>query len=70
VIDLGPEGGDEGGHIIAAGTPEQVARNSQSHTGKFLARVLSANARGNGHDNHAASSGSASLQSPRDNRQG
>jgi excinuclease ABC subunit A len=52
VIDLGPEGGDAGGHVIAAGTPEQVARNSQSHTGKFLARVLST--RGNGHENHAS----------------
>jgi excinuclease ABC subunit A len=40
VIDLGPEGGDAGGRVIATGTPEQVARNSQSHTGKFLARVL------------------------------
>ncbi len=40
VIDLGPEGGEAGGHVVAAGTPEQVARNSQSHTGKFLARVL------------------------------
>jgi excinuclease ABC subunit A len=40
VVDLGPEGGDEGGRVVAAGTPEQVARNSQSHTGKFLARVL------------------------------
>jgi excinuclease ABC subunit A len=40
IIDLGPEGGDAGGHVVAAGTPEQVARNSQSHTGKFLARVL------------------------------
>ena len=40
VIDLGPEGGDQGGRVIAAGTPEQVARNSQSHTGKFLARSL------------------------------
>jgi len=40
IIDLGPEGGDEGGRVIAVGTPEQVARNSQSHTGKFLARVL------------------------------
>ena len=55
VIDLGPEGGDEGGHVIAAGTPEQVARNSQSHTGKYLARVL--NARANGHENHAAAPG-------------
>ena len=49
VIDLGPEGGDAGGHIIAAGTPEQVARNSQSHTGKFLARVLAANGNREGH---------------------
>src|ERR1700681_391514 len=40
MIDLGPEGGDAGGHVVAAGTPEQVARNSQSHTGKFLARAL------------------------------
>jgi excinuclease ABC subunit A len=40
IVDLGPEGGDAGGHVVAAGTPEQVARNSQSHTGKFLARVL------------------------------
>ncbi|HKV04683.1 MAG TPA: excinuclease ABC subunit UvrA, partial [Candidatus Acidoferrales bacterium] len=40
MIDLGPEGGDAGGRIVAAGTPEQVARNSQSHTGICLARVL------------------------------
>jgi excinuclease ABC subunit A len=40
MIDLGPEGGDAGGKIVAAGTPEQVARNSQSHTGRYLARVL------------------------------
>jgi excinuclease ABC subunit A len=40
VIDLGPEGGDEGGKIIATGTPEQVARNAQSHTGRYLGRVL------------------------------
>jgi excinuclease ABC subunit A len=41
VIDLGPEGGDAGGWIVATGTPEQIARNAGSHTGKFLARVLS-----------------------------
>ncbi len=41
VIDLGPEGGDKWRAIVATGTPEQVARNPQSHTGKFLARVLS-----------------------------
>jgi excinuclease ABC subunit A len=40
LIDLGPEGGDQGGKIIATGTPEQVARNQHSHTGRFLARVL------------------------------
>ncbi len=45
LIDLGPEGGEEGGKIVATGTPEQVARNAQSHTGRFLARVL---ANGNG----------------------
>jgi excinuclease ABC subunit A len=42
LIDLGPEGGDQGGKIVATGTPEQVARNPQSHTGRFLARVLHA----------------------------
>ncbi len=40
LIDLGPEGGDQGGKIIATGTPEQVARNAQSHTGRYLARLL------------------------------
>jgi excinuclease ABC subunit A len=40
LIDMGPEGGDQGGKIMATGTPEQVARNYQSHTGRFLARVL------------------------------
>ncbi|MBU1027027.1 MAG: excinuclease ABC subunit UvrA [Candidatus Margulisbacteria bacterium] len=40
IIDLGPEGGDEGGYVIAAGTPEEVARNSKSYTGKYLKKVL------------------------------
>jgi len=40
VIDLGPEGGDRGGRIVARGTPEQVAATAGSHTGRFLARVL------------------------------
>ena len=40
IVDLGPEGGDGGGTIIANGTPEQVARNASSHTGQFLARSL------------------------------
>jgi len=41
VIDLGPEGGHRGGQIIAEGTPEDVAAMPQSHTGRFLARLLS-----------------------------
>ncbi|MBI3110889.1 MAG: excinuclease ABC subunit UvrA, partial [Ignavibacteriales bacterium] len=40
VIDLGPEGGDAGGEIVAEGTPEEVAVNLRSHTGKFLQREL------------------------------
>jgi excinuclease ABC subunit A len=40
LIDLGPEGGDEGGQLIATGTPEQVAQAAGSHTGQFLAKVL------------------------------
>jgi excinuclease ABC subunit A len=40
VIDLGPEGGDAGGRIVAQGPPEEIARSPQSHTGQFLRRVL------------------------------
>jgi excinuclease ABC subunit A len=40
VIDLGPEGGDAGGEIVVAGTPEEVARCERSHTGRFLRGVL------------------------------
>jgi excinuclease ABC subunit A len=40
LIDLGPEGGDEGGRLIAQGTPEQVAEDPRSHTGQFLAQLL------------------------------
>jgi len=40
IVDLGPEGGDAGGEIVAAGTPEQIARNPKSHTGRYLSRVL------------------------------
>jgi excinuclease ABC subunit A len=43
LIDLGPEGGEAGGEIIAQGTPEEVAENSKSYTGKFLKRMLSKN---------------------------
>ncbi|MEK6591202.1 MAG: excinuclease ABC subunit UvrA [Nitrospinota bacterium] len=43
VIDLGPEGGDAGGEVIATGTPEDVARNPMSYTGQFLRTVLNHN---------------------------
>ena len=42
IVDLGPEGGDRGGRVIAAGTPEQVACTPGSHTGRFLREVLGA----------------------------
>ncbi|MBN8224123.1 MAG: excinuclease ABC subunit UvrA [Xanthomonadales bacterium] len=42
VVDLGPEGGHRGGQIIATGTPEQIAANPDSHTGRFLAKLLPA----------------------------
>ncbi len=42
VIDLGPEGGEKGGQIVAEGTPEQVAKNKRSHTGRFLRKLLAA----------------------------
>jgi excinuclease ABC subunit A len=45
VIDLGPEGGEQGGRLVAQGTPEAVAGNKSSHTGRFLRKVL--------HYNHA-----------------
>jgi excinuclease ABC subunit A len=57
VIDLGPEGGDRGGRIVATGTPEQVARNPHSHTGRFLARFLANNQ--NGHNGSASSAAPA-----------
>jgi excinuclease ABC subunit A len=40
IIDVGPEGGDGGGTIVATGTPEQVANNPKSHTGRYLAKLL------------------------------
>jgi excinuclease ABC subunit A len=41
IIDLGPEGGERGGQVVATGTPEQVAKVPESYTGQFLARILS-----------------------------
>ncbi len=46
IIDLGPEGGDAGGHVVATGTPEELVRVKESHTGRYLHEHL---ARANGH---------------------
>ncbi len=40
IIDLGPEGGDAGGYVVAAGTPEEIVRTEESYTGQFLGAVL------------------------------
>jgi len=45
VIDLGPEGGDAGGYVVATGTPEEIMRKKESHTGSYLKEHL---ARSNG----------------------
>ena len=42
VIDLGPEGGDKGGEVVCAGTPEDVAKVARSYTGKFLKNLVAA----------------------------
>ena len=46
IIDLGPEAGDEGGEVVAVGTPEQVAKVERSHTGRFLRDVIPSAAEG------------------------
>ena len=45
IIDMGPEGGNGGGRVVAEGTPEQVAAVAESHTGRFLGPVLERSAR-------------------------
>ena len=40
IIDLGPDGGDDGGYIVALGTPEKVSKTPKSYTGKYLKKVL------------------------------
>jgi excinuclease ABC subunit A len=49
VIDLGPGGGDAGGQVVVAGTPEQVVRSRRSYTGQALAKVLK-----NGRNGHSS----------------
>jgi len=40
LIDLGPEGGDDGGRIVATGTPEEVAKSKTSYTGQYIKKIL------------------------------
>ncbi|MNL51149.1 UvrABC system protein A [compost metagenome] len=44
LIDMGPEGGDGGGYVVAQGTPEDVANTQASHTGQYLGKLLRRNA--------------------------
>ena len=48
IIDLGPEGGEQGGRVVAAGTPEEVARSRKSHTGQVLKPLLNGSVTRNG----------------------
>ncbi len=48
IIDLGPEGGEDGGRVVAQGTPEQVARVKKSYTGQALAKLLPGVPKSNG----------------------
>ena len=46
IVDMGPEGGDAGGEVVAEGTPEQIVRNPNSYTGRYLKPVLGRKAKG------------------------
>jgi len=48
ILDMGPEGGDGGGRVVAAGTPEDVARVRESYTGQYLRELLGRRAAGRG----------------------
>ncbi len=62
VIDLGPEGGERGGRVVAAGPPEAIARNAKSYTGKWLARILGNNGnRGSDQETTLPAAGAAST---------
>jgi excinuclease ABC subunit A len=45
IVDMGPEGGEGGGTVIATGTPEEVAKCKKSYTGQFLAKILKGSAK-------------------------
>jgi len=62
IIDLGPEGGEGGGRIVAQGPPEQVARTKKSYTGQVLARVLAAQGANGNNGANGKSNGNASVK--------
>ncbi|HEX2271427.1 MAG TPA: hypothetical protein VHH35_17915, partial [Pyrinomonadaceae bacterium] len=59
IIDLGPEGGEHGGRVVATGTPEEVARSKRSHTGQVLRPLL--NGFTNSHTNGARNGNTRKL---------
>ncbi|HEX8180813.1 MAG TPA: excinuclease ABC subunit UvrA [Pyrinomonadaceae bacterium] len=65
VIDLGPEGGSGGGRVVAAGTPEEVARVRRSHTGQSLRPLLNGHTNKNGNGHSAATNGPDGAQRER-----
>jgi excinuclease ABC subunit A len=65
LIDMGPEGGEEGGMAIAVGTPEEVAAEPASHTGQFLAELLSAAGASSNGKPKSSARGSAGKRKPR-----
>jgi excinuclease ABC subunit A len=64
LIDMGPEGGEEGGLAIAVGTPEEVAAEPASHTGQFLAAILTPAAKRGGTKPSGAKRGTTRVSKP------
>jgi excinuclease ABC subunit A len=64
IVDLGPEGGDEGGYLIAEGSPEDVSQTPGSHTGRYLGRILGVRSQASavGADSRVGSVGGAAAQ--------
>jgi excinuclease ABC subunit A len=69
IVDMGPEGGSGGGHVVAIGTPEQVAEVAASHTGTFLAPMLAERAAPSRTRGRKSTAVSAALASPKEPRQ-
>jgi excinuclease ABC subunit A len=59
IIDLGPEGGEAGGHVVATGTPEEIAALDDNYTGRYLREVLGSHVRANANANGTGPAASA-----------